>query len=216
MRIKPYLSYIGVAAAVLLAGLLAAYLNLKQRVPVSPSGPATTLILLRPGKPLPAFALQGDDGKPFTRASLSGHWSLLYFGYTGCTDTCPVTMAALTKMMARLGDLPTTERPQVEFISIDPDHDTPAKLRSYVKYFDEDFTAATGSIEQLRSLANSLSADVSDVPPDMAAMHSAEHPARILVIDPRGNEVAIYTQPLIPERMADNFRFILKLNGLSQ
>lgn len=216
MQFKPYLPYAGVAAAALLAGVLAAYLNLKQRPPLKPPGPATTLILLRPGKPVPDFALQGDDGKPFTRASLTGHWSLLYFGYTGCSDTCPVTMAALTKMVARLGKLPASDRPRVDFISIDPEHDTPAKLRSYVKYFDEDFAAATGSIEQLKMLAVALSADVAALPPDMSAMHAAEHPARILVIDPHGNEVAIFPQPLVPERMADNFRFILKLNGLQQ
>ncbi|MGH8372332.1 MAG: SCO family protein, partial [Gammaproteobacteria bacterium] len=116
MQIKPYLPYFGIAAFALIVGLLAGYLNLKQQRPATQSGPATTIVLLRPGKALPAFKLQGDDGKPFTDASLTGHWSLMYFGYTRCPDICPTTLADLTRMTAKLQDLPAAERPQIRFI----------------------------------------------------------------------------------------------------
>lgn len=211
MRIKPYLPFFGIAAFALIIGVLAGYLNLRQRPSVMNSGPgpATTIMLLRPGKLLPAFQLQGDDDKPFTNTSLSGHWSLLYFGYTRCPDVCPTTLAKLSKMAAALRDLPAADRPQVRFISVDPRHDTLTGLKDYVRTFDADFAAATGSLDQLKILGKALGVDFSYQSDGYAVNHSNP----VLVIDPQGTETAMYTPPLIPERMADDYRFILKLHG---
>ncbi|HEX5340444.1 MAG TPA: SCO family protein [Gammaproteobacteria bacterium] len=213
MRIKPYLPYIGVAVFALAIGTLAGYLNLEQRPPIVQSEPVTTIMLLRPGKSLPAFSLQDANGKPFTRESLTGHWNLLYFGYTQCPDVCPTTLADLAKMTAKLGDLPAAERPRVIFISVDPKRDTLPGLKSYVRNFDADFAAATGSIEQLRILSKALGVGFSYDPPDQSAGYAVGHSAAILVVAPDGKETAIYTPPLIPERMAEDYRFVVKLQG---
>lgn len=213
MRIKPYLPYIGIATFALVVGGLAGYLNLEHRPSVAPAGPTTTIVLLRPGRPLPAFKLQRDDGKPFARDALSGHWSLLYFGYTHCKDVCPATLADLTKMAAALKGLPPAQRPQVYFISVDPKRDSLTGLRDYVKYFDIDFSAATGSVDQLRILAKALGADFSYTPPDQSTGYTVNHSNSIMVVDPQVREVALYTPPLIASRMADDYRFIIKIQG---
>lgn len=213
MRIKPYLPYIGIAAFALLVAALAGYLSLEHQVQVPRSGPATTIALLRPGKPLPAFSLQGVNGKPFTRASLTGHWSLLYFGYTHCPDVCPITLAELAQMTTRLQDLPTADRPHVYFISVDPKRDTLPALQQYVRRFDADFAAATGAVSQLEIIGKVLGVDFSYQPADQAPGYSVNHSVAILVIDPEARETAVYTPPLIPARMADDYRFILKLHG---
>ncbi|MGH8369644.1 MAG: SCO family protein [Gammaproteobacteria bacterium] len=213
MRIKPYLPYIGIAAFALLVAILAAYLSLENQIPVPRSGPTTTIVLLRPGKLLPTFSLQGDDGKPFTRASLTGHWSLLYFGYTHCPDVCPVTLADLAQMATRLQDLPAADRPHVYFISVDPKRDTLPALQQYVRNFDADFAAATGEVPELEIISKALGVDFSYQPADQAPGYSVNHSVAVLVIDPEARETAVYTPPLIPARMADDYRFILKLHG---
>lgn len=213
MRIKPYLPYIGIAAFALAVGGLAGYLNLKHRPSAAPAGPTTTIVLLRPGRPLPAFTLQLDDGKPFARDALAGHWSLLYFGYTHCTDICPATLADLTKMAAALKGLPSAQRPQVYFISVDPKRDSLTALHDYVKYFDVDFSAATGSVDQLRILAKALGADFSYNPPDQSTGYTVNHSNSIMVVDPQVREVALYTPPLIAARMADDYRFIIRIQS---
>jgi protein SCO1 len=60
-----------------------------------------------------------DCGKPV----------MLNFVFTTCTTICPVMSAAFAQVQTALGD----DRDQVRMvsISIDPEHDTPARLRDY-------------------------------------------------------------------------------------
>lgn len=74
-----------------------------------------------------------STGEPVTAAHFLGHPVILYFGFTRCTDTCPLTMenAALLvkKMGARGQDL------RVLFVTIDPIHDTLPRLKNFMAKF---------------------------------------------------------------------------------
>jgi protein SCO1/2 len=58
---------------------------------------------------------------------------VLSFIYTSCTTVCPLTSATLADLQDKLGP----SRDQVHFvsISIDPEFDTPARLRDYAQRF---------------------------------------------------------------------------------
>lgn len=64
-----------------------------------------------------------DDGRPV----------VMNFIYTTCETTCPLSSATFTQFQAKLG----AERDKVHMvsISIDPEQDTPARLRAYAKKF---------------------------------------------------------------------------------
>jgi protein SCO1/2 len=64
-----------------------------------------------------------DDGRPV----------VLNFIYTTCATTCPLSSATFAQFQARLG----ADRKAVHLvsISIDPEQDTPARLRAYAKKF---------------------------------------------------------------------------------
>ncbi len=64
-----------------------------------------------------------DDGRPV----------VLSFIYTSCTTVCPMTSATLFELQEKLGGA----RDQVHMvsISIDPEFDTPARLRDYAARF---------------------------------------------------------------------------------
>ena len=64
-----------------------------------------------------------DDGRPL----------IMNFIYTTCETTCPLSSATFAQFQAKLG----TERSKVHMvsISIDPEQDTPARLREYAKKF---------------------------------------------------------------------------------
>ena len=64
-----------------------------------------------------------DDGKPI----------VLSFVYTTCTTICPVTSMTLAELQSRLGD--ARDRVHLVSISIDPEQDTPARLRDYARKF---------------------------------------------------------------------------------
>src|SRR5689334_8339321 len=117
MKSKVLLSVAVLLVLAVAAGLYAGY---QVFTPHHPPRPRTAAVLLHEAKPLPEFTLTDTSAQGFTRESLAGHWSLLYFGYTHCPDACPTTLADLDHMLARLN---TGPRPQVWFISIDPKRD---------------------------------------------------------------------------------------------
>ena len=71
-------------------------------------------------RPIADFHLIDSQGRGFTRTSLLGHPTLMYFGFTHCPDECPDTLAALARVtrQARLPGL------QVIFVTVDPGRDT--------------------------------------------------------------------------------------------
>jgi len=84
---------------------------------------------------LPGFSLTDQGGHPFGRAQLAGKVWIADFVFTSCADACP----RLTEKMKRLQDrlIPPEQGGLVRLlsISVDPERDTPEKLRDYGKAF---------------------------------------------------------------------------------
>ncbi|HEV2212030.1 MAG TPA: SCO family protein [Gammaproteobacteria bacterium] len=177
--------------------------------------PQTDAILLQKPLALPAFKLQMVGGVPFTAASLGGHWSLLYFGYTHCPDACPTTLAELNKLMTRLQQAPAAPPPQVYFVSVDPKRDSLEELGSYVRYFNPTFLAATGGLDQVKALTGPLGADFSYGLADKQGNYGVTHAAFVVLVDPGAREAALFMPPLDAARMAADYRKILAYYGAS-
>src|SRR5262245_19072127 len=93
-----------------------------------PAQPQSGTLLAEP-RPVAPFTLTDQDARPFTNAALEGHWTLLFAGFTHCPDVCPTTLALMKQLHQRpeLGG-----RVQYLFLSVDPERDTPAQLKTYV------------------------------------------------------------------------------------
>jgi protein SCO1/2 len=117
----------GAAMVILIFYLAMFYLRLPQGV-VQIGGP---------------FALTDSDGQTVTDRSFRGKWMLVYFGYTYCPDVCPTTLNEIAEVLARLGDGAKAITPV--FITVDPERDTTAVLRAFVKAFDPRIVGLTGS-----------------------------------------------------------------------
>ncbi len=84
---------------------------------------------------IPAVELVREDG---TRVSLpdelnDGRPVVLAFIYTSCTTVCPLTSHTLSALQSRLGG--ARDRVHLVSISIDPEQDTPQRLREYAQRF---------------------------------------------------------------------------------
>src|SRR5262245_57070668 len=105
-----------------------------------------------PPRAAPAFTLSGSDGHPLELARYRGKVVILGFGFSSCTDVCPVTLATLAqahrKLGAQAGDV------QVIYITVDPERDDAARLRAYVTGFDPSLLGGTGTPEQLAAVRN--------------------------------------------------------------
>jgi protein SCO1/2 len=85
--------------------------------------------------PLPAVSLVREDGKPVVLADElnDGKPVVLSFIYTTCTTVCPLTSQTFAELQRKLGT--TRDSVRLVSISIDPEQDTPAKLREYAQRF---------------------------------------------------------------------------------
>jgi protein SCO1/2 len=193
------------------AGLVTGRLVFQPRH--APTRPQTAALLLHDAKPLPEFTLIGTDGKPFTKQSLTGHWSFLYFGYTHCPDACPTTLSALDHMTASLAKAAKAPKPTVYFVSVDPKRDDPALLKNYALYFNPNFVGATGSLDALRALTGPLGVDFSYTPASQQGNYSVNHSSFVVLVDKQGEEVAVFDPPLDPRRMSSDYLNILKYYG---
>lgn len=98
---------------------------------------------------VPAVQLVRDDGKTVAlRDELDdGRPVVLDFVFTTCTTICPVTSRILAQLQDRLGR--DRDRVHLVSISIDPEQDTPARLRQYARKFQAgpQWQHYTGTVE---------------------------------------------------------------------
>ncbi len=143
---------------------------------------------------IPELRLQNADGGQWTEQQLRGQWDLLFFGYTFCPDVCPTTLAELRQLIA---DLPEAARDNlhVTLVSLDPERDTPERLREYLDYFNPAFSGATGKPEQLEKLAAALS--IAYIEPDTSQQdYLVDHSGQVVLVDPEGRYAGFLRAPL--------------------
>ncbi|RZS54484.1 SCO family protein [Sphaerotilus mobilis] len=85
--------------------------------------------------PMPAVTLTRDDGQRQTLAQAldDGRPVVLNFIYTSCNTICPVTSQVFMQTREQLG----AQRDGINMVSvsIDPEQDTPRRLKAYAKRF---------------------------------------------------------------------------------
>lgn len=84
---------------------------------------------------VPAVQLVRDDGKLISLPDEmnDGRPVVLNFIFTTCSSTCPLMSSVLGQFQRRLGA--DSDKVHLMSISIDPEQDTPARLREYARKF---------------------------------------------------------------------------------
>lgn len=110
------------------------------------------LIGARIGAP---FTLTNQDGKPTSWEQYKGQYRLVYFGYTYCPDVCPVDLQRIMQAFAKFEKAKPALAAKVQpmFISVDPERDTPAVLKTYVAAFHPRLIGLTGTKDQIAKVA---------------------------------------------------------------
>ena len=104
-----------------------------------------------------SFTLADQHGQPLTQERLRGRWTFVLFGDTsGCAQRCGAALTALAALYKRIERADVMKTTQVVFVSLDPQRDTPARLREYLALFDPRFVGATGAPAVLHRLADEM------------------------------------------------------------
>lgn len=112
------------------------------------------------GWALAPFTLTDQNGRDFNQERLHGRWTFVLFGdSTVCPQqSCGAALKALVGLSQRIAPTDAMKTTQVLFVSLDPQRDTPARLRQYLANFDPGFISATGTPATLQQLADDLGA----------------------------------------------------------
>lgn len=153
------------------------------------------------------YLLADHNGRTVSDQDFRGRFQLITFGYTYCPDVCPTTLAEMAAVMKNLGD--SAQRVQPLFITVDPERDTPALLKSYTGNFDSRILGLTGSGELIRRVADNFKVRYEKVQEAGAPAdrYAVDHTAGMYLLGPDGRFLAkfAYAMPVreITRRIAD-------------
>jgi len=103
-----------------------------------------------PPRPAPDFALRGSNGRELRLGDYRGKVVVLAFGFTSCPVVCPTTLATLAAAHKQLGA--QANELQVVYVTVDPERDDVARMRTYLAAVDPSFVGGTGTEEQLAAV----------------------------------------------------------------
>lgn len=129
------------------------------------------------------FQLVDAEGRPVTERSLLRKPTLLFFGFTYCPQVCPTTLMDMTRWMKALG--PEADRINAVFVSVDPERDTPERLKLYLSSFDPRIQGYTGTAEAVTAMVKAYHIYVAKVPL-AGGDYTVDHSTAIYLLDARG------------------------------
>jgi protein SCO1/2 len=142
--------------------------------------------VLQQTEPAPAMTdLELVDGSPVDLTAFDGDVVLVYFGYLGCPDVCPTTLALAARA---IDDLPADKRENVHLlmVTVDPDRDGAQEIDEYVKFFHHGFLGARGDTADTRRVASQYGIFYELGEPDDDGDYFLDHTATLMAVDAHG------------------------------
>ncbi|QYE35735.1 SCO family protein [Polymorphobacter sp. PAMC 29334] len=148
------------------------------------------------------FSLIDQDGHAVTDKTYAGRWRLMYFGYTFCPDVCPVDVQKIAQgMKVFTADDPARAAKIVPiFVTVDPERDTPAVLKTFVRAFSPTMVGLTGTPAQAEAARKAFRvyAKKAGTGPD----YLVDHTAIIYLMDPANQPVSFLDHGATPQAIA--------------
>jgi protein SCO1/2 len=149
------------------------------------------------------FALTDQTGNKRSDSEFRGKLMIVYFGYTFCPDVCPADLMAITQALDALGR--AADGIQPIFITVDPERDDKL-LGDYVAAFHRSLIGLTGSVEEIRKVANAYKAYFVKVPGEREGEYSIDHAGVIYLMGRNGE----YLGFMPPQTNADRLTEVLR------
>ena len=168
------------------------------------SRPVALAELAKLGRGIDAVSLTDQSGQPLTWKELNGRPRAVFFGFTKCPVICPVTVWELDAALAKIGK--AGDAVQVVFVTLDPERDTPAAMKSYFSSFGTRVRALTGADTDIQRVAKSFEVVRERVALD-GGDYTLDHTAAVFLLDDKGTVVDTLAygtpQDVIVKRLRD-------------
>lgn len=143
----------------------------------------------------PDFTLTNvADGKPYDfKKETDGYVTLLFFGYTNCPDVCPVHMMNLSTVLQQ-SSYEVRSKVKTVVITVDPERDTPEKLKAWLAKYDKSFIGLRGTDSQVVAIEKALNLAPAVQTPNARDPKSYDvgHAAQIIAFTRSGKEKVVY------------------------
>jgi len=146
------------------------------------------------------FTLVDQDGRTRSDGDFRGRFMLVYFGYSYCPDVCPTELTTMSAAIDALGDKGDKVTPV--FITIDPERDTVARLKSYAANFHRRLVALTGTPAQIRAAARAYRVYYAKRPTKDGETYFMDHTSIVYLMGPDGRFLQHFTYGTTADDMA--------------
>lgn len=145
------------------------------------------------------FTLTDQDGNPRSDTDFRGKYMLIFFGYTFCPDVCPTTLAVVSAALDKMGQ--RADRIVPVFVTVDPERDTPAVIKTYLSAYGTRWTGLTGTEEEIASAAKAYRVFYR-ANKDDGTNYTVDHSGVVYLMKPDGTYLANYSPSNSPDEMA--------------
>ena len=146
------------------------------------------------------FTLTDQNGAIRHDSEFRGRMMLVYFGYTYCPDACPAALNVMTGAMDRLGE--DADAVQPIFITVDPERDTVAQMKSYASNFTPRLVALTGSPDAIAAAARAYRVYFQKAAGEGKDDYTMDHSAFVYLMGRDGRYLTHFGPDVTAEQMA--------------
>ncbi|KAF9184710.1 Cu-binding protein [Haplosporangium sp. Z 767] len=154
------------------------------------------------------FSLINQNGDRMTNEDFKGRYMLIYFGFTHCPDICPEELDKMAEVLDTVNADPEIGNVITPiFITCDPQRDTIAEVKEYVKDFHKDLIGLTGSMEEIAKVAKAYRVYFSK-PPKVAdgEDYLVDHSIFFYLMSPEGEFVDCYAKDHTAEHVSQSVK----------
>jgi protein SCO1/2 len=138
-----------------------------------------------------AFTLTDHTGRRVSDGDFRDRFMLIYFGFTRCTDTCPIDLPIIAQALDSIG--PLADKLVPLFITVDPGNDTPPVMATYVAAFHPRLIGLTGSEAEIAATAKAYKVHRRKLtqPHHGAGEYAVDHGSLTYLMGPDGRFVTL-------------------------
>jgi len=163
--------------------------------------------ILQSPQPAYEFTLTSADG-PVSLSDLRGKVVLIFFGYTFCPDVCPTTLQEMSAVLDLMGK--KADQVQPVFVSVDPDRDTPERLKAYLNNLDGRILGITGETALIDEIVTQYGVFYQKRTISESGNYLIDHTATSYLIDPEGYLRVVYPYATPAKGIVEDIQYILR------
>lgn len=159
---------------------------------------------------IPTFTLTDINEQEVTESILDGEYTVVDFFYTSCPLICPGMSAAMREIQNATEDTSL----KLLSISIDPEVDTPQKIKTYAGAFGADpsrWKFTTGDPEMITILLMGMNFELGELNSD-DGFRNIDHPSTLILLGPDRHVIKLYRYS-DPDQMEELIKTARELAG---